>query len=199
MITNGMVAFEDGTKAVEEYAPARKVRVELHFTVDEGMDYGVFLDDAAIAARAKVEELLGKKSTAFMKGEAAIKAAVAENRAAIDALVAEKKKPGRKPKAAVEDDTDAIGGDASKGEPADQITGGLEDAEPAQTVNLSDKGLYDVVKAVNAKIRKPAEITAIVGKYCPNDGVPPSVRRIPEGKRTAFLADLNKYADSFAK
>ncbi len=37
-ITGGTVAIEDGLKAKEEFAPARKAKVEISFSVPEGAD-----------------------------------------------------------------------------------------------------------------------------------------------------------------
>jgi len=65
LITGGIVSVEDGTKKSEEFAPARKVRVELHFDVPEGTDEGHrMLDSVAALADAKVKELLGHKPAA---------------------------------------------------------------------------------------------------------------------------------------
>ena len=49
-ITSGIVSIEDGTKKTEEYAPARKVRVELHFDVPEGHNGQKYLDAATTMA-----------------------------------------------------------------------------------------------------------------------------------------------------
>jgi len=57
MITNGTVVIEDGIKAAEEFAPARKVRVELSFDYDD-------LDRVSALAQAKVNEMLGRSSGA---------------------------------------------------------------------------------------------------------------------------------------
>lgn len=60
-ITGGIVSIEDGVKKNEEYAPPRKVRVELHFTLPEGTaDAQPFIDGVAAQADAKVRELLGQ-------------------------------------------------------------------------------------------------------------------------------------------
>ena len=59
MITNGSVTIEDGKKAAEEYAPARKVSVTIAFGVPEGQDGTKVLDYASAVAQSKVSELLG--------------------------------------------------------------------------------------------------------------------------------------------
>lgn len=61
-ITGGSVAYEDGIKSHEEYAPARKVRVELHFDLSAGDAQSEQAEIEAIGAVAKAEvcRLLGK-------------------------------------------------------------------------------------------------------------------------------------------
>lgn len=91
-ITNGIVSIEDGTKAAEEYAPARKVRVELHFAIPEGTkDAEPMLTGVANMANAKVAELLGKTSVA---GKIAKLAEAAQT-----ALAETPAKPAKEPKA----------------------------------------------------------------------------------------------------
>ena len=63
-ITDGVVSFEDGVKASEEYAPAKKVRVELTFAVIEGEDGEEVLARVGDLARAQVARLLGKAPAA---------------------------------------------------------------------------------------------------------------------------------------
>lgn len=59
-IDGGTVSYEDGAKAAEEYAPARKVRVELNWSVPEGTSNSLeILERVADAARNQVHRLLG--------------------------------------------------------------------------------------------------------------------------------------------
>lgn len=60
-ITGGTVSVEDGLKKQEEYAPPRKVRVDLNFTVAEGEDYQSVFDAASHAATNRVHSLLHGK------------------------------------------------------------------------------------------------------------------------------------------
>lgn len=192
MITNGMVSVEDGKKAIEEYAPARKVRVDLHFTVDEGTDEKAVLHDAAVLADSQVKAMLGQKAAAAAKPAA--------NAAAIDAPPAEKAKPGRKKASEALPPVEDFPLDGEKTASAkpeanetildDSILG----ADPAPKVDVSDKALYDLVVAVNAKVKKPKEITEIITKFCPNDGVPPSLKRVPEAKRVEFIEAVKAFA-----
>ena len=61
-ITNGSVSIEDGQKAKEEYAPARKVKVDLSFTVEEGADADATVKAAGDLAQAHVHRLIHTKA-----------------------------------------------------------------------------------------------------------------------------------------
>jgi len=194
MITNGTVSVEDGKKAIEEYAPARKVRVELSFTVDEGADYNAVLHDAATLADKKVKELLGQKASAA-KGSADTSAAAA-------VITDDKPKTTRKKAAETLPPVESfpLDGAASTAQPkadeasiGDDILGG-DPAAPK--VDISDKALYDLVVSINAKVKKPKEITELITKFCPQDGVPPSLKRVPEGKRVEFIEAVKAFAAS---
>jgi len=59
-ITGGTVAIEDGTKAKEEFAPARKVKIELSFSVPEGEEGQKFLRAVADVAEDQLRSMLGR-------------------------------------------------------------------------------------------------------------------------------------------
>lgn len=196
MITNGMVSVEDGKKAIEEYAPARKVRVDLFFSVDEGADEKAVLHDAFALADSQVKSALGQKAAAKGSVDTAQAAVVGE-------AAADKPKPGRRKAAAAAEalppvDDFPIEGAAPTAKPTtdetilDDSVLGVEPAAPK--VDISDKALYDFVVATNAKLKKPKEITEIITKFCPNDGVPPSLKRVPEAKRVEFLEAVKAFA-----
>lgn len=63
-ITSGTIAIEDGTKAKEEFAPARKVKVELSFSVPEGQDGTAYMHGVARVAEQKVASMLGRTAPA---------------------------------------------------------------------------------------------------------------------------------------
>lgn len=63
-VTGGIVSVEDGTKKPEEYAPPKKVRVELHFDVPGGEDADAHIGAVASLAQAHVAGLLGGKPIA---------------------------------------------------------------------------------------------------------------------------------------
>jgi len=177
MITGGLVSIEDGNKKSEDYAPARKVRVELKFDVPAGADADEILDGVSITANREVHQLLGHTPSdrvAFvkpMRGATAEQAMVRESPEKSTFIEPDKPKRGRPPK------KDA----APAADPA-----AMEDA-PALAEDLSDKAVIEAVVSINAKIKKPEEIKALIKELCPEDGVPASVKRIPEAKRSEFL------------
>ena len=60
-ITSGIVSIEDGIKAAEEYAPARKARVELHFDIPEGSDPSAHIAGVSEVAKTHLHRLLTNK------------------------------------------------------------------------------------------------------------------------------------------
>lgn len=75
-IVGGLVSVEDGVKSAIEYAPARKVRVDLSFDVAEGSDARVALEHTAILANAQVRALLHQApDVSSVRAEAALAAA----------------------------------------------------------------------------------------------------------------------------
>lgn len=67
-VTSGLVSIEDGIKKSEEYAPPRKVRVELSFSVGEGEDFRSMFDNVSEAAAARVTSLLSGKNFRVVGG-----------------------------------------------------------------------------------------------------------------------------------
>jgi hypothetical protein len=214
-ITNGVVSIEDGTKASEEYAPARKVRVELHFDLPENCsieDEQRSLDITAKIANAKVNELLGRSG----KSVPSATAAVVEK--ATDAILAAEgtktltdkdklaeaagvlhpaptKGPKRKPKEAA----------TEKAKEPEQTD--LEDftsvpaakaAEPdpddlttiVPTVEVTDQGLADAVQARNKAIENPVKIRTLIGTYNPDPTKAFTLKEIAQAHRQEFLTKL---------
>lgn len=178
MITNGLVSVEDGKKAIEEFAPARKVRVELHFTIDEGADEKTVLHDATAMASNQLAEALGMKA-------AADKPKTSRAGKKVDALppVENFSIEDAAPKAQPKVDESIID---------DSILG----VKTAPKVNVSDKALHDLVVSINAKVKKPKEITEIIARFCPQDGVLPSLKRVPEAERVKFIKAMEAFAAS---
>lgn len=191
MITNGMVSVEDGKKAIEEYAPARKVRVDLHFSIDEGADEKTVLYDASVMADAQVRNLLGQDK----KAGAAAPLGKTEQAPATDKPKASR--AGKKAETLPPVETFPIDGEAAKATPEANetiIDDSILGVEAAPKVDVSDKALYDLVVAINAKVKKPKEITEIITRFCPQDGVPPSLKRVPEAKRVEFIETVKAFA-----
>lgn len=70
-VTGGTVSVEDGLKKQEEYAPPRKVRVDLNFAVAEGEDFQAIFDLASEAATNRVSALLNGTAIRVVAGTAA--------------------------------------------------------------------------------------------------------------------------------
>lgn len=200
-ITNGSVTIEDGVKAAEEYAPARKVSVNIVFSVPEGDDGEEHVTKAGDLADHHVKRLLGKATTAPAKASAARKAPVADKapatppaekvvtKADLEAALLEdlggapepeapkaKPKVADKPKPApapAEDLGDILGEDAPK-----PVTD-AELAAAAQKKNATQKE-KDPSWA-------PAKIRDLVAEYA---GAGKQLRDIPAAQRAVFLEKL---------
>lgn len=214
-VIGGLVAYEDGVKKGEEYAPPKKVRVELKFDVEPGQDSQVVLNRVSHMAMAKCAEMLGLKT---MTAPVAVKTTTAPAETApaeaaakpIDddpmglnapaPAAAEPAKRTRRTKAQIEADELA----KSQGQPFHPVRdpAAVVDVAPAEpaaseaspSVDLTDRGLLSAVTDINNRIKKAPEITKIILKYCPTDGAAPSLKRIPEDKRQAFMAELTTWA-----
>lgn len=168
MLTGGQVSVEDGIKKPEEYAPPRKVRVEIHFAVPDGSDEGQrILDDAGRIADNKVNELLGRKPAAVVDTAArdAAKAAYAEKANAADAA-GKSAKPPKQPKTPkqtdIEDELNAP--TAVVGNELDDVLGGGATPEP-----ITDAKLLDAVKSVHTSPLMAPRIKEVVFAFCPRE------------------------------
>jgi hypothetical protein len=175
VVTGGVVSIEDGKKAAEEYAPARKVRVELHFSVPEGCDSEEFLDYTAEVADALVQELLGRQPPRVAAKNTEKSASGVPQQAAL-----------------VENKTQVI----SKSMLLDAFAPEVPVEKPVTPLALdntppSPAFVYNAVAQTQALIKNAKAITALVKKHTADN--PPekqTVGGIPEANRVAFLADL---------
>lgn len=189
-VSGGVVSYEDGTKKAEEYAPPRKVRVELRFDLDEGEDTDGVLAKVSALAQARVHALLtgdpGKTKPPKAEVEAPAPAEPAN------------KPAGRRPSKTEQGKPEPIQSKASLNDPE----------PPAQTaadaaVSIDEFVVEDAPKEVTdtelreAMTRKAAEIggavpiKALVGKYRPDGHTGQfASNQIPQAKRQAFLTDL---------
>lgn len=126
-VISGLVSIEDGIKKAEEYAPPRKVRVELSFGVGEGEDYQAIFDTVSQAATNRVHALLHGTALASVQAApaAAAPSAPATDPAAVgDEVAAEAPKRTRRTKEQIAADNAAAA--ANKADPAsvEDPTGG---------------------------------------------------------------------------
>lgn len=207
-ITDGLVSVEDGLKAPEEYAPARKVRVELKFSSFDG-DTAEYVDgiiSAAVArATAEVDRLLGrdKKAPAAPAPTADAAAEVVDTpapatrkrrtKAEIEAEAAAKVEVVDGP-LATEEDFDIMG-DAgaqdAKGNPvmedvADEDIFDVGGDEP----EVSDADLNSAVQKKNADLGDANIIRGLIKTFNPDPTKVFQLREIPQAQRQDFLTKL---------
>ncbi len=212
ILTGGMIAVEDGTKKAEQYDPARKVRVELRFDVAENADPDDVLARVSAMAAHRVDLLLGRAAVPIVRRitDLSEKAVEVVPAAAADpaAMTPEAPKRHRRTKAEMEAAAAAAAVVAEvKAAPAQPFhqaadpsaiegpaVSGVAASAPEAEVDITDGSLLSTVTAINTKIKKAAEITKIILTYCPADGTPPSLKKIPKEKRAAFLAELKAWA-----
>lgn len=196
-ITNGTVTIEDGKKAAEEYAPARKASVSISFSVDEGEDGDASLTAAGNLAQQHVHRLLHKIPAA---GVAAEKLAIA--------AALKKEKPPAKTKADLAkeanvpakdtvhkvtvdeellEDEQTITSDGKVVE--DDLNDLLGDSAPAP---ITDLELANAVQKKNAERKEadpnwaPAKIRDVISEYSGGK----RVNDIPAAKRAEFLKKI---------
>lgn len=163
MIRGGTISYEDGVKAAQEYAPAKKVKVELHFDVLEGEDADEVMATVGMKARAKVYELLGivekKKTTTVKKPPAA---------------------PGAKPE---KEDIASVLDD-----PVEDIS---EDTlEDVVVREITDQDMDTATRKKNSVLKDPEKIRNLINTFNPEPGTPFFVRQIPAERRQEYLDKL---------
>lgn len=199
-ITSGRVSIEDGKKAAEEYAPARKVIVDLHFEVPEGSDYTTMLELAATTANTKVQELLGRAAAA----KHVVAAAVVDNTKVVETPKAAKASKKEAAPAKPEKTKDDLAREAgvlvddpapkASVKPAAPTADDLGDilGEEAAPVAISDAELGSAAQKKNASMHDkagwaPAKIRALVLAHA---GEGKQLRDIPATARAQFLQEL---------
>jgi hypothetical protein len=215
-VTGGLVSIEDGIKKAEEYAPPRKVRVELSFGVGEGETFETIFDTVSQAAANRVASLLGGTALNVVAGPTA------------DTPAGEPQRRTRRTKAQIEADEAARKagasqtGDAGGVQTSDDPTDGADpvihlpdetaeddfsiepepetpaeesfDIEPAaedpKAEAITDADLNSAVQKKNAEIANPNAIRALIGGYNPDPKSAFQLRQIPPEKRPEFLTKL---------
>lgn len=160
MITSGTIRYEDGVKAAEDFAPARKAMVELTFEVPEGGDATAEADRAQAEAITRVHEMLGVK----VQGK---------TRKRNDAAVREAANP-EQPKAETAGTVNA-----PPSAPTEQVA-------PKEVGN---DDLLGAVTRKNAEINDAPRILTLMATFIPA-GTQAKVQNIPQDKRQAFLDAL---------
>lgn len=212
-ITGGVVCIEDGTKAKEEFAPARKIKIELSFTVPEGQDGTKFLDGVTLHAENKLRALLGRTAAPAPQAQASEAAVDPKPRAGRKAA----DKVPEKTKADLErehlEELKAAEGQGPKTLPVDEL-----ECEPAPktaakppvdeledilgttaAVPVTDQELGKAAQEKNGKMKAvagwaPEKIRELVGKFVLVDGKPKpgaKLQEIPAAQRHDFLAQLD--------
>lgn len=216
-VTHGLVSVEDGKKAAEEYAPARKVRVDLGFSVGEGEDFQSIFDTVSQAAVNRVAALLGTSALQVVGGTEAApagtrvrrtKAQIAADEAAAAAGAKVEDPTGGEESVIHLTDASAVEDPSAVGEPGAPTTGGAGDAqtsgdasdmsefdipgEPLVVDPITDADLNSAVQKKNGELGAPNLIRELIGSYNPDPTKPFQLRQIPADKRPEFMHKLGE-------
>lgn len=213
--TGGSVTIEDGLKAKEEYAPARKVSITLNYSTPEDGDGVALLDYVIAVAQGRQAALLFSKAPTQVAAPAPVAeapkpetAAARKKREAAEAAAAEAAKPQRT-KADLEREMLTAAGakpeaDELEEEPAastapatekDELADLLGDTAPAP---VTDAELGKAAQEKNGDMKgktgwAPEKIRELVGKFVLVGGKPKpgaKLQEIPAAQRHDFLAKL---------
>lgn len=167
VITGGLIAYEDGVKAKEDYAPAKKARVELHFDCSADNAENEITEVSALAKR-KVAELLGTAS---------VKPVV------VDQLEEKRDtKPFRVPNKKAHIEPPKV--EAPKAE-EDFLDAPVEETLP------TDAELNALVQKKNAVLKDPVKIRALIATFNPDATKQFTLREIPHSERSRFVKELD--------
>lgn len=201
-ISNGVVSIEDGLKAAEDWTPARKVRVELHFDTNEA-DPQAILDAVCLIAENKVRTLLGRPTLGQLGDSTAIPATATTEKP--KATRTKKAEPAPAPATNISDADELDLGSVSEESTSTSDDLGLEDvddvnlddllgvetAPPAKVI--SDAELGSAAMARNEATKNAVAIRKLVAAF--TEGNAPTnrnARDIPQEKRQAFLDALKE-------
>ena len=205
-ISGGRVQIEDGTKAKEEYAPARKVIVELRFEVPEGGDGSAMLDSVALQADNKLRQLLDRPTiaaTSFEKLGAALAPKKSTKAPAAPKATEKTKAELAKELGLPTTDTVHKAPEAALGEPEapaapvqTDIEDELESLGIAAPAPITDKELGDAASKKMAELKTkhgekfdPTAIRSLLTSYYEGGT---RIASIPVAKRPEFLAKLSE-------
>jgi hypothetical protein len=209
-ITNGHVMIEDGLKAKEEYAPARKVQVHIAFAVPEGGDGNAHIQAAGDLAQAHISRLLGKVAPVLAQVALPAPASVAEAPKAEKPIAKPKaEKPAGKTKADLAKEAGLPTTDTVHKAPAEALDALDETPAPAAPVSIgdeleslgidaapaiTDKELGDAANKKAIELRgkhgdkyDPTILRALLTSYY---GTGTRIASIPTDKRPEFMEKL---------
>lgn len=201
---NGTVRVKDGNKAPQDYGVNREVEVSISFFCDSAGQLDDFVDRAAKAADAKVNELLGRttepkperqrRTTVPKVEKTADPAAMTVEPAKKENPVAADPKPGKAAAdpAAMTEAAPASGQAISTGEERSDPAAMDASLFSSTVPTISDNDLMATITQHNAKTKNAPAIRALIGKYVPQDGKPHQAAEIVQEKRQAFKDELGK-------
>lgn len=200
-ITGGVVSVEDGTKSVEEYAPARKVRVEIHYDGDGEEN----LTLAGDLASAQVDRLLGRPTPGAVDAPSAKPRRTTKASATPASTASQEATPGpqqsSEPSSGGEKPTNDPLGDLESApeasapaaaEPENDPLAGIIDEPAEEAVVYTDKELITEIQAVNKDSKNPNAIRALVESFNPDPEKNKAfqVSQIPADQRASFVEKL---------
>lgn len=195
VISGGLVVYEDGVKAAEEYAPAKKARVELRFDVPEDATDGEQrLDTVIELTQRKVAEMLGKaKPTAATPkvdskkadDAKAAYAAKAADASVVEAPAEEKPKTTRRKAKDAEVTVEEV-----KPEPAKAADPSDMSEFDVPAADISDADLNSATIKKNAAMKDPVKIRSLIAKFNPNPEKTFTLREIAQSQRKSYLEQL---------
>ena len=168
--------IEDGVKAKEDYAPAKRVKVELRFEVAEGADAQDAIDKVAAIARTKVDQELGRAPRQVEKQPAPVEFKE-KPKTKVEKPAAKEAEPLREPEFHAPDNDDPFS------------------AGPADQPIIPDAMLMTKLSEANGRTKNTAAIKSLIFEYKPDDLAPDAefkAVQIPVAKRKAFLLQLDK-------
>lgn len=205
-ITGGTVSVEDCVKHAgypdPQFAPTRKVRVELTFdATTDGSDGQDRLDLTAAVADAKVKELLGSKptvtatspKTTAASGKEALAKAAGVDEAAVAAATAKKaagsraKKPEPTPPPATTDAAAVV----DEATVVEEVGDEFAVTEPEPPREITDAELHSGMTKKNGELKNPVPIRAVVAAFKPAGHTGQfTAAQIPQAQRQKFLDQL---------
>lgn len=203
-ISGGVISVEDGTKKAEEYAPPRKVRIELHFDVPADADATKHIDAVSALAQAKLKALLmgtvaatevlavhtpAKAETKAGKSDKDKLAEAAGLAPAADKTAPKAPRGGAKAKEKPEPAAQTNFDDLTTSDPVKPAED-PDDLTISPAAEITDADLNHEVQVKNGEIANPKAIKTLIGSYNPDPTKQFTLREIKATDRVDFVAKL---------